>query len=49
MVLPICLGMPMILIFVFGAIALSDRARGGYKPEILKGKELTPAELASDY
>ena len=35
--------------FIFGAIALSDRARGGYKPEVLKGKELTPAELASDF
>jgi MFS family permease len=41
--------LPVILIFLFGGIALYDRARGGYKPELLSGKELTPAELASDY
>lgn len=41
--------LPVVLVFVFGGIALSDRARGGYKPEILKGDELTPAELASDF
>jgi MFS family permease len=41
--------LPVILIFIFGGIALSDRARGGYKPEVLGDKELTPAELASDY
>jgi len=41
--------LPVVLVFIFGAIALSDKARGGYKPEILTGKELTPAELASDF
>ena len=41
--------LPLILIFIFGGIALSDRARGGYKPEVLRGKEMSPAELASDY
>jgi len=41
--------LPLILIFIFGGIALSDRARGGYKPEKLVGDELSPAELASDY
>ncbi len=39
----------MILVIVFGAIAISDRLRGGYKPEELQNKELTPSELASDY
>ncbi len=41
--------LPVLLIFIFGGIALSDRARGGYKPEVLVGKEMSPAELASDY
>jgi MFS family permease len=41
--------LPVILILIFGGIALSDRARGGYKPEVLTGQELSPAELASDY
>jgi MFS family permease len=43
--------MPVLLIVIFGAIALSDRARGGYRPEVLgPGKdEMNPAELASDY
>jgi len=41
--------LPVLLIFIFGTIALSDRARGGYKPEVLVGKELSSAELASDY
>ena len=41
--------LPVLLVLLFGAIALSDRARGGYKPEVLIGKELAPAELASDY
>jgi MFS family permease len=41
--------LPVLLIVIFGGIALSDRARGGYKPVVLKGKELSPAELASDY
>jgi MFS family permease len=41
--------LPVILIFIFGGVALSDRARGGYKPEVLAGKELSTAELASDY
>ncbi len=41
--------LPVVLILLFSGIALYDRARGGYKPEVLKGKELTPAELASDF
>jgi MFS family permease len=41
--------LPLILIVIFGGIALWDRARGGYKPETLTGEELSPAELASDY
>jgi MFS family permease len=41
--------LPLLLIFIFGGIALSDRARGGYKPEVLAGKEMSPAELASDF
>jgi MFS family permease len=41
--------LPVLVFFIFGAIALSDRARGGYKPEVLKGDELTPEELASDF
>jgi fucose permease len=41
--------LPVIVFFIFGAIAIYDRARGGYKPEQLKGDELTPAEMASDY
>jgi MFS family permease len=41
--------LPVVLVFIFGAIALSDRARGGYKPELLRGDEMTPAELASDF
>ena len=41
--------LPVLLVLIFGAIALSDRARGGYKPEVLTGNELAPAELASDY
>jgi hypothetical protein len=35
----------VILIFIFGAIALNDRSRGGYKPEELK----VEAQTASDY
>jgi hypothetical protein len=44
--------MPLVLIFIFGAIAWSDRARGGYRAEVLSGgqdKEMSPEELASDY
>jgi MFS family permease len=41
--------LPVVLILLFGGIAFYDRARGGYKPEVLTGKELTPAELASDF
>jgi MFS family permease len=41
--------LPVLLVVIFGAIALSDRARGGYQPEVLTGKEMTPAELASDF
>jgi fucose permease len=41
--------LPTVLILIFGGIALADRARGGYKPEVLLGKEMSPAELASDF
>ena len=41
--------LPVILIIIFGGIAVTDRARGGYKPETLGKDELSPAELASDY
>jgi MFS family permease len=41
--------LPVALILLFGGIALYDRSRGGYRPEILSGKELTAAELASDF
>jgi MFS family permease len=41
--------LPTLLILIFGGIALADRARGGYKPEVLLGKEMSPAELASDF
>jgi MFS family permease len=41
--------LPLLLVLIFGSIALGDRARGGYKPEMLVGKELSSAELASDY
>jgi MFS family permease len=41
--------LPVILIIIFGGIAMTDRARGGYKPEKLGKEELSPAELASDY
>ena len=41
--------LPVILVVIFGTIAISDRLRGGYKPEELPGKELSSAELASDY
>jgi MFS family permease len=41
--------LPVILVVIFGAIAITDRLRGGYKPEELKSKELSSAELASDY
>jgi MFS family permease len=41
--------LPVILVVIFGAIAISDRLRGGYKPEQLPSKEFTEAELASDF
>jgi MFS family permease len=41
--------LPVLLVVIFGGIALSDRARGGYRPEVLTGNELSPAELASDF
>ena len=41
--------LPLILVVIFGSIAVSDRLKGGYRPEELAGKELTPNELASDY
>jgi MFS family permease len=42
---------PVVLFVIFAAIAVSDRMRGGYKPEELgsKSKEFTAAELASDF
>jgi len=44
---------PILLVLIFGSIAISDRLRGGYKPEELtdksKDKEFTAAELASDF
>jgi MFS family permease len=41
--------LPVLLVIIFGGIAATDRARGGYKPETIGKDELTPAELASDY
>lgn len=41
--------LPVVVFLIFGAIALTDRARGGYKPEHLATDELSPSELASDY
>ncbi|MHC5538650.1 MFS transporter [Singulisphaera rosea] len=41
--------LPVVLVVIFGAIALSDKARGGYKPEVLTGKKFSSAELASDF
>jgi MFS family permease len=42
---------PIVLFVIFAAIAVSDRLKGGYKPEELvgKGKEFSPEELASDF
>ena len=31
--------LPLALVFIFGAIALWDKARGGYRPEILITRE----------
>jgi hypothetical protein len=44
--------LPTLLVIIFGAIAMYDRSRGGYRPEVLskdKDKEFTSAELASDF
>jgi hypothetical protein len=41
--------LPVLLVIIFGSIAVADRLRGGYKPEELPAKEFTPAELASDF
>jgi MFS family permease len=41
--------LPLALVFIFGAIALSDKARGGYKPEVLTRTDVEEASLASDY
>jgi MFS family permease len=41
--------LPVALVLIFGAIAISDRIRGGYKPEQLSIDEFSPSELASDY
>ena len=37
--------LPLILIFIFGGIALSDRARGGYKPEDSSARNCRPRSL----
>jgi hypothetical protein len=39
----------VVLFFIFGSIAISDRLRGGYQPEKLADKEFTASELASDF
>ena len=41
--------LPVLLVVIFTAIALSDKARGGYKPEVLTKDQLEEAEVASDY
>jgi MFS family permease len=41
--------LPILLVVIFGSIAIYDRLRGGYKPEELPAKEFSPAELASDF
>jgi len=41
--------LPVILFVIFAGIAISDRLRGGYKPEQLSTKEFTSSEMASDY
>ncbi|MGE3820683.1 MAG: sugar MFS transporter, partial [Isosphaeraceae bacterium] len=41
--------LPLVLVVIFGSIAVSDRARGGYKPEVLTKDEIEEASLASDY
>ncbi len=42
--------LPLALCFIFGAIALSDKARGGYKPEVLLSpSKIEEASVASDY
>jgi MFS family permease len=42
---------PIVLFVIFASIAISDRLKGGYKPEELKSKskEFSEAELASDF
>jgi MFS family permease len=41
--------LPLLLIFIFGGIALSDKARGGYKPEVLAKTSFEEASVASDF
>jgi MFS family permease len=41
--------LPVILVVIFSGIALSDKARGGYKPEMLSKEQVEEAEVASDY
>jgi MFS family permease len=41
--------LPLALVFIFGGIALSDKARGGYKPEVISQSTVEEASLASDY
>jgi MFS family permease len=41
--------LPILLVIIFGGIALSDRAKGGYKPEVLSDEKFEEAAVASDY
>jgi MFS family permease len=41
--------LPVLLVVIFGGIALADRARGGYKPEELSPGKIDEARLASDF
>ena len=41
--------LPVLLVVIFSGIALSDKARGGYKPELLSKDQIEEAEVASDY
>ena len=37
--------LPVVLVFIFGAIALTDRARGGYRAEVLRSSPLMEPDL----
>ena len=41
--------LPLILIAIFGAIVVSDKARGGYKPEEISSSKIAEASVASDF